>query len=81
MKKERIGIVVSNSTDKTINVAVESRFPHPKYKKIITRTKKYMAHDEKNSCKLGDIVLLEESRPLSRKKRWILKQIIQTNKF
>jgi small subunit ribosomal protein S17 len=77
MKKEKIGIVVSNKSDKTINVAVETRFPHLKYKKIVTKTKKYMAHDEKNICKIGDVVILQESRPISKKKKWILKQIIQ----
>lgn len=81
MKKERIGIVVSNKANKTISVAIETRFPHPKYKKIVTQTKKYMAHDENNLCNIGDIVLLEESRPLSRKKRWILKEIVKTKNF
>jgi len=81
MKKERIGIVVSNKANKTISVAIETRFPHPKYKKIVTQTKKYMAHDEENLCNIGDVVLLEESRPLSRKKRWILKEIVKTKNF
>jgi small subunit ribosomal protein S17 len=81
MKKKRIGIVISNKANKTISVAIENRFSHPKYKKIVTKTKKYMAHDENNICNLGDIVLLEESRPLSKKKRWILKEIIRSSNF
>jgi small subunit ribosomal protein S17 len=76
--KERIGVVVSNKTNKTIIVAVQIRYQHPKYLKTLIQTKRYMTHDEENKCKAGDIVLIEESRPLSRRKRWKLKSIINS---
>ena len=76
-KKERIGTVVSNKADKTIVVSVQMRYQHPKYGKTLVKSKKYMAHDELNNCKTGDIVLLEESRPLSKNKKWILKEILK----
>lgn len=66
------GTVVSDKTDKTITVLVERKFNHPLYKKIVKRTKKYAAHDEKNSAKVGDIVKIEESRPISKTKTWVL---------
>ncbi len=77
-KKERIGIVVSDKPDKTIVVAIQTRYAHPKYGKILVKTKRYMAHDEKNKSKAGDVVLLEESPPYSRHKKWILKEILKT---
>ena len=77
-KKERIGTVVSNKADKTIVVSVQMRYQHPKYGKTLIKSKKYMAHDELNTCKSGDIVLLEESRPLSKNKKWRLKEILKT---
>ena len=76
-KKERIGTVVSNKADKTIIVSVQMRYQHPKYGKTLIKSKKYMAHDELNTCKSGDIVLLEESRPLSKNKKWTLKEILK----
>jgi small subunit ribosomal protein S17 len=76
-KKERIGVVVSDRPEKTIVVSVQMRYQHPKYGKILIKTKKYMAHDELNSCKAGDIVLLEESAPLSKNKKWTLKEILK----
>jgi small subunit ribosomal protein S17 len=76
-KKERIGVVVSDKPEKTIVVSVQMRYQHPKYGKILIKTKKYMAHDELNSCKAGDIVLLEESAPLSKNKKWTLKEILK----
>ena len=76
-KKERIGTVVSNKADKTIVVSVQMRYQHPKYGKTLVKSKKYMAHDELNTCKSGDIVLLEESRPLSKNKKWTLKEILK----
>jgi small subunit ribosomal protein S17 len=76
-KKERIGTVVSNKADKTIIVSVQMRYQHPKYGKTLVKSKKYMAHDELNTCKSGDIVLLEESRPLSKNKKWTLKEILK----
>jgi len=79
VKKERIGVVVSNNAEKTIVVAIQTRYQHPKYGKILIKTKRYMAHDEKNACNSGDIVLLEESAPFSRHKKWNLKEILKTN--
>ena len=76
-KKERIGIVVSNKPQKTIVVAIQTRYQHPKYGKILIKTKRYMAHDEENRCNSGDLVLLEESPPFSRHKKWILKKVLQ----
>ena len=76
-KKERIGTVVSDKADKTIVVSVQMRYQHPKYGKTLVKSKKYMAHDELNTCKSGDIVLLEESRPLSKNKKWTLKEILK----
>ncbi len=64
------GTVVSDANDKTVVVLVERRFTHPLYKKTVRRTKKYHAHDENNEFKVGDIVRIEECRPISRKKRW-----------
>ncbi|HXE02970.1 MAG TPA: 30S ribosomal protein S17 [Hyphomicrobium sp.] len=65
------GVVVSDKNDKTIVVQVERRYTHPLLKKTVRRTKKYHAHDEKNSFKVGDRVSIEETRPISRNKRWI----------
>lgn len=77
--KERVGLVVSDKMDKTVVVAVENRSPHPKYKKIVVRTKKYKAHDEENKCREGDRVRITETRPLSRTKRWIVAEILNSN--
>ena len=74
--KERIGTVISNKMAKTIVVKIENRYPHPIYSKTITKTKKYLVHDEMNECNIGDQVLVHECRPLSRKKRWKLAKII-----
>lgn len=76
--KERVGLVVSNKMDKTVVVAVENRAPHPKYRKIMVQTKRYKAHDENNDCKEGDRVRIRESRPLSRTKRWVVSEILET---
>jgi len=76
-RKERQGHVISNKMTKTIVVRVERRFPHPKYKKVITAYSKFYAHDEKNEAKVGDIVLIEETRPLSKLKRWRLTQVVE----
>lgn len=78
-KKERIGVVVSEKANKTIIVAVQIRYQHPKYLKTLIKTKRYMAHDEENQCNSGDIVLIEESRPLSKNKKWTLKKILKTS--
>jgi small subunit ribosomal protein S17 len=74
--KERVGVVVSNKMDKTVVVAVESRTSHPKYGKIVVRTKRYKVHDEENSCQEGDQVRILETRPLSRTKRWVVADIV-----
>jgi small subunit ribosomal protein S17 len=66
------GVVVSDKSDKTVIVNVERRVMHPVYKKFVTRSKKYAAHDETNACKIGDMVRIEESRPISKRKRWIV---------
>ncbi|HEY9650324.1 MAG TPA: 30S ribosomal protein S17 [Coleofasciculaceae cyanobacterium] len=74
--KERVGLVVSDKMNKTVVVAVENRAPHPKYGKIVVRTKRYKAHDEENQCKEGDRVRIQETRPLSRTKRWTVAEIL-----
>lgn len=74
--KEKVGIVISNKMNKTIVVKVENRYPHPVYAKTMTKTKKYLAHDELEESNIGDQVLLQECRPLSRRKRWKLCKII-----
>ena len=75
-KTEKIGIIVSNKMDKSVVVEVEYRYRHPIYLKIVVRTKRYMAHDELNVCHIGDKVILKPNRPLSKKKRWIIKQVL-----
>ena len=76
LRKERVGIVVSDKMDKTIVVAVSERVKHPLYKKIVNRTKKFKAHDENNECRIGDTVRIVETRPLSRDKRWRVEKIV-----
>nr|WDA99396.1 ribosomal protein S17 [Galdieria yellowstonensis] len=77
--KKQIGNVVSDKMNKTIVVAVNKTIIHNKYNKIVIRTKKYKAHDENNICKIGDKVLIEETRPLSKTKRWKLINIITSS--
>lgn len=79
-RKELIGVVVSDKMDKTVVVMVESLVKHPLYGKYIKKRKKYMAHDEKNECKIGDRVMIEETRPLSKRKRWRVKEILERAK-
>jgi small subunit ribosomal protein S17 len=74
--KERVGLVVSDKMEKTVVVAIENRAPHPKYKKIMVRTKRYKVHDEENRCKVGDRVRIQETRPLSRTKRWTVIEVL-----
>ncbi|OPY78501.1 MAG: 30S ribosomal protein S17 [Syntrophorhabdus sp. PtaU1.Bin058] len=76
-KKKMTGIVVKDKMDKTIVVEVEKVLQHPKYHKYIKRKKRYKVHDEKNICKLGDEVSIIESRPISKDKRWLIKEIIK----
>jgi small subunit ribosomal protein S17 len=77
LRKTRVGEVVSNKMDKTIVVAVVRRVPHAKFGKIVKRTKKLYAHDEANRCAIGDLVRVQETRPLSRLKRWQLVEILK----
>lgn len=77
--KERVGLVVSNKMDKTVVVAVENRSSHPKYGKIVVKTKRYKAHDEDNHCQEGDRVRIRETRPLSRTKCWMVTEILNSN--
>ena len=78
-RKERVGEVVSNKMTKTIVVRVERRFPHPRFKKIVTAYKKFYAHDEKAEAKIGDTVRIQETRPLSKLKRWQLVEVVERN--
>jgi len=76
-RKQRVGEVVSNKMTKTIVVRVERRYPHAQFKKIVTSYKKFYAHDEKAEAKVGDTVRIEESRPLSKLKRWKLIEVVE----
>jgi small subunit ribosomal protein S17 len=80
IRKERIGVVVSNKMDKSIVVAIKRKVKHPIYGKFVNRTKKLMAHDEENSCNIGDTVRISETRPLSKNKAWRLIEIIERAK-
>jgi len=80
LRKERIGVVVSNKMDKSITVAVKRKVKHPIYGKFINKTTKLMAHDEENSCSIGDTVRISETRPLSKNKTWRLIEIIERAK-
>ena len=80
LRKTRVGKVVSNKMDKTIVVSIEDNVKHPLYKKIIKNTVKLKAHDENNECGIGDKVLVMETRPLSKDKRWRLVEIIEKAK-
>ena len=76
-KKTRQGSVVSNKMEKSVVILVERMVPHKLYGKFIRKQVRYMAHDAKNECQVGDVVLIEECRPLSRRKRWLVRSIIQ----
>ncbi len=80
LRKERTGLVVSNKMDKSIVVQIERRMRHAVYGKFITRTNKFIAHDEKNECNIGDTVRIMETRPLSKNKNWRLVEIIERAK-
>ena len=80
LRKERVGLVVSDKMDKTVVVLVSDKSKHPLYKKTITTSKKYKAHDEANECGIGDTVRIMETRPLSKDKRWRLVEIIEKAK-
>ena len=80
LRKERIGVVVSNKMECTIIVAVHRKEKHPIYGKFVNKTSKFYAHDEKNSCNIGDTVKIMETRPISKQKRWRLVEIIERAK-
>ncbi len=80
IRKQRIGLVTSNKMDKSITVSVERKLQHPIYGKFVKKSKKFMAHDESNECNIGDLVKITESRPLSKRKRWRLVEIIERAK-
>jgi len=80
LRKTRVGSVVSNKMDKTVVVAIKDNFRHPLYKKIVKRTIKFKAHDEENTCNVGDKVEIMETRPLSKEKRWRLVKVIERAK-
>ncbi len=79
-KVTKIGEVVSNKMDKTVVVRVKRQFTHPLYKKVVSKHKKFKAHDENNDCNIGDTVQIMECRPLSRNKRWTVSKIIERTK-
>ena len=80
LRKERVGLVISNKMDKTFRVYVERKVKHPKYEKFVKKSSKFMAHDEKNECNMGDVVKIMETRPLSKSKCWRLVEIIERAK-
>jgi small subunit ribosomal protein S17 len=80
LRKEKTGRVVSNKMDKSITVIVESKVKHPIYGKFVSKSKKFMAHDEKNECGIGDTVIITETRPLSKNKCWRLIEIVERAK-
>ncbi len=80
LRKERTGIVTGDKMQKTITVAVRTRYKHRIYGKFMTKTKKYIAHDEEDTCKVGDVVKIAETRPLSKRKKWRLVEIIERAK-
>ena len=80
LRKTRVGLVVSDKMDKTVVVAIEDNVKHPLYKKIIKNTIRLKAHDEENACRVGDRVLIMETRPLSKDKRWRVAEIVEKAK-
>ena len=80
LRAVRIGHVVSDKMDQTVVVKISRRFPHPLYKRIITRSSKLVAHDEKNECRVGDVVKVMSTRPLSKTKRWRVAEILERAK-
>ncbi|MCO6484705.1 MAG: 30S ribosomal protein S17 [Saprospiraceae bacterium] len=79
-RKQRVGVVTSNKMTKTITVSVERRLQHPIYGKFVKKTTKFMAHDEKAECQIGDLVRIMETRPLSKRKRWRLVEVLEKAK-
>lgn len=80
LRKQIIGVVTSDKMDKSITVLVERKLKHPMYGKFVKKSKKFMVHDETNQCNIGDLVKIVESRPLSRKKRWRLLEVLEKAK-
>jgi len=80
LRAVRIGQVVSDTNDKTVVIRISRRFPHPRYKRIVTRTAKLVAHDQENECKVGDTVKVMATRPLSKTKRWRVAEILERAK-
>lgn len=80
LRKERIGLVVSNKMDKSITVTIERKVKHPMYGKFVKKTTKFTAHDETNDCNIGDTVKISETRPISKNKRWRLVEILERAK-
>ena len=80
LRKERIGTVKSSKMNKSVVVAVERKVKHPKYGKFVNKTTKFVAHDEKNECGVGDVVKIMETRPMSKTKRWRLVEIVEKAK-
>ena len=77
LRKERTGVVVSNKMDKSIVVSIERKVKHPKYGKFVKKTSKFVAHDETNTCNIGDTVKIMETRPLSKTKNWRLVEVLE----
>ena len=75
-RQEKVGVVTSNKMQKTVVVTVERQMTHPLYKRVVRRSKKFLAHDEKNQCRIGDTVRIEETRPMSARKRWRVVDVI-----
>ena len=80
LRKQRTGVVSSTAMDKSITVTIERKLRHPIYGKFVKKTKKFMVHDEKNECNVGDLVRIMECRPLSKRKKWRLIEIIERAK-
>lgn len=80
LRKTRVGLVVSDKMDKTVAVQIERRVPHPIYGKSIKKSKKFIAHDEQNDCNIGDRVRIMETRPLSKRKRWRVIEVLERAK-
>lgn len=80
LRKQRVGVVTSNKMEKSITITVERRIKHPIYGKFVKKSNKFMAHDEKNECNIGDVVRIMETRPLSKSKRWRLIEILERAK-
>ena len=77
LRRERTGVVVSNNMEKSITIVVKTKAKHPVYGKFVNRSSKFMAHDEKNDCQVGDLVAISESRPVSKTKTWMLQEILE----